>query len=223
VIESRLVLERYPAAPVETAPEGERPYPFTYDPDDRADLGALTTPERLEDQDAVRNWVDAVLGQTVGGPTACSALLAELNRAVADGVAYAERHEEGVQTAAETLARGTGSCRDFAQLFIEAARTLGFGARFVTGYIYSPALDTGDGPAAVGAAATHAWAEAFHPDVGWIAYDPTNRAIESGDLIRVAATRSARQAAPISGAYTGSTGSTMTVEVAVVRVDASVS
>ena len=101
----------------------------------------------------------------------------------------------------QTLESKAGSCRDFALLFIEAARSLGFGARFVTGYLYDPALDGGD--AVQGAGATHAWADVYLPGAGWVEYDPTNGVIAGENLIRVAVTRDASQAVPIAGSFDG--------------------
>jgi transglutaminase-like putative cysteine protease len=89
-------------------------------------------------------------------------------------------------------------------VFIEACRHLGLGARFVSGYLYDPALDKGDATQAV--AATHAWAEVYLPGAGWIEYDPTDVLIGGEMLIRVAVTRDPSQGIPISGSYTG-TGS----------------
>ena len=66
-----------------------------------------------------------------------------MNAALKPEIVYAERHEVGTQTPAETLEKKSGACRDFAMVFIEAARYLGFGARFVSGYLYDPALDRG--------------------------------------------------------------------------------
>jgi transglutaminase-like putative cysteine protease len=102
-------------------------------------------------------------------------------------------------------------------LLIEAARSLGFGARVVTGYLYSPAAD-GQSGAAVGAGATHAWADIYVPGAGWIAYDPTNGTIGGGNVIRVAVTRDISQAVPIAGSFVGRPGDYlgMTVDVSVV-------
>ena len=69
---------------------------------------------------------------------------------IRNGLSYRRREEPGVQTAAETLSYGTGSCRDFANLFVEAARRWGLAARFVSGYHLAP-------PSAVDFGATHAW------------------------------------------------------------------
>jgi transglutaminase-like putative cysteine protease len=94
-------------------------------------------------------------------------------------------------------------------LLIEAARCLGFGARVVSGYLYSPST------AAIGAGTTHAWADIYVPGSGWIAYDPTNGTIDSGDLIRVAVTRDISQAIPIAGSFFGAPGSYLGLTVGV--------
>ena len=122
-------------------------------------------------------------------------------RAIRGSFAYSAREEEGTQTPVETLETKSGTCRDYALLFIEAARSLGFGARFVSGYLYDPALDGGD--AMQGAGATHAWAEVYLPGAGWIEYDPTNGLIAGENLIRVAVTRDPAQAVPIAGSFSG--------------------
>ena len=101
-------------------------------------------------------------------------LLATMNAAIRGDFTYRAREEEGTQTPAETLQTKSGTCRDYALLFIEAARALGFGARFVSGYLYDPALDGGD--AMQGAGATHAWADVYLPGAGWVEFDPTNGA-----------------------------------------------
>jgi transglutaminase-like putative cysteine protease len=150
-------------------------------------------------------------------PTDTSALLADLNNGVKAQISYQSRETEGTQTPIETLIRGWGSCRDLAVLFIEAARSLGFGARVVTGYLYRASADAGS-PAAIGAGTTHAWADIYVPGSGWITYDPTNGTIGGMDVIRVAVTRDISQAVPISGSFVGPPGSYlgMTVDVAVV-------
>ncbi|NND20675.1 MAG: transglutaminase family protein, partial [Silicimonas sp.] len=113
---------------------------------------------------------------------------------------YSSREEMGTQSAAETITKGLGTCRDFAFLFMEAARKFGFAARFVTGYLN----DSAGGPdAPVGGGATHAWADVFVPGEGWIEFDPTNRITAGSALIRVATTRKPSQASPISGSFDG--------------------
>jgi transglutaminase-like putative cysteine protease len=93
---------------------------------------------------------------------------------------------------------------------VEALRRLGYAARFVTGYLYSPSQRTG----VRGAGATHAWCEVFLPELGWTEFDPTNALAESPDLIPVAVTRTPAEAAPVSGAIYGDGGqSDLTVHV----------
>jgi transglutaminase-like putative cysteine protease len=212
-IVSTLKIERYglegPVFPL--APEAEL-YPFIYSSSDRVDLGRLLEQHYPDPNGILARWAD---GFVTSRPMRTLDLLTNMNAALKPVIIYAERHESGTQSPAETLERKAGACRDFAMVFIEAARYLGFGARFVSGYLYDPALDRGDATQAV--AATHAWAEVYLPGAGWIEYDPTDVLIAGENLIRVAVTRDPSQAVPISGSYTGSTADFlgMTVEVAV--------
>jgi transglutaminase-like putative cysteine protease len=214
-IESNLQLETFvverPACAI--TPDAVS-YPFIYSADDRIDLGRLTERHHPDPDDRLGAWAR---GFVRGNPTDTSALLADLNSGVAKWISYQSRDAEGTQTPIETLNRGVGSCRDFAVLLIEAARSLGFGARVVTGYLYNPPTDGRPG-AAIGAGSTHAWADIYVPGSGWIAYDPTNGTINGGNLIRVAVTRDISQAVPIAGSFIGApeTYLGMTVEVAVV-------
>jgi transglutaminase-like putative cysteine protease len=208
-IESILRLETFAAKrpSFQITPEAVS-YPFIYSADDRIDLGRLLDRHYPDPADRVGSWAR---GFVRSNPTDTLALLADLNNGVAAWVSYQSRDIEGTQTPVETLNRGWGSCRDFAVLLIEAARCLGFGARIVSGYLYSPSA------AAIGAGSTHAWADIYVPGSGWIAYDPTNGTIDSEGLIRVAVTRDITQAIPIAGSFVGSPDSYrgMTVEVAV--------
>jgi transglutaminase-like putative cysteine protease len=103
---------------------------------------------------------------------------------------------------------GRGSCRDFAVLFVEAARFLGFGARVVSGYLFNPALQGTD-------STTHAWAEVFVPGAGWISFDPTNRQMGGFNLIPVAVARDLSQAMPVSGTFIGANSDQTRLTVAV--------
>ena len=98
---------------------------------------------------------------------------------------------------------------------MEAGRSLGFGARFVTGYLYDPKLDNAGDAGTLGAGATHAWCEIYLPGAGWIEYDPTNAIIGGEALIRVAVTRDPSQASPISGSYDGELNDYLGMEVKV--------
>jgi transglutaminase-like putative cysteine protease len=133
--------------------------------------------------------------------------------AIRTSLRYQERYAKGTQSAGATLAAGSGTCRDFAMLMIEAARSLGFGARFATGYLYSAGLDGQQ--ANRGAAATHAWAEVFVPGAGWTDYDPTNGIVNGADLIKVAVARKPGQAAPVTGTFIGPGEVETTLDVAI--------
>jgi transglutaminase-like putative cysteine protease len=168
-------------------------YPFLYSPDDWTDLGALATPQYADDSGRLSNWVE---GFVMGRPTDTLSLLKDISNGVTAQVSYQNRDMEGTQGPLETLDRGWGSCRDFAVLFAEAVRTLGFGARLVSGYLHDP---SGDQLGLVDAGSTHAWVEVFVPGDGWISFDPTNRSVGSTHLIPVAATRRIEQVSPVSG------------------------
>jgi len=213
VISSTLKIERYglegPVFPI--APEAEF-YPFIYSSSDRVDLGRLLEQHYPDLDGTLAHWAESFV---ISRPMRTLDLLKNMNAALQPHIVYGERHELGTQVPAETLRKKIGACRDFAMVFIEAARYLGFGARFVSGYLYDPALDKGDATPAT--AATHAWAEVYLPGAGWVEYDPTDVLIGGEALIRVAVTRDPSQAIPISGSYSGAASDFlgMTVEVTV--------
>lgn len=212
IIESRLELERYALdQPVfELDPAAAR-YPFIYNPEDRADLGRLLEPHHPDPKGRVMDWVR---GYVRGEMTDTLALLDDINLGIKQGFRYETRDAEGTQTPLETIERGAGSCRDFALLMIEALRSLGFAARFVSGYLYDPAAQVAGGNL-TGAGATHAWLEVFLPGAGWVEYDPTNGLVGSASLIRVAVARDASQAVPIAGTFTGRPGDMLGMRVEV--------
>lgn len=167
-------------------------YPFRYSDDEWTDLGALALPRFADPEGVLRNWAQRFVR---GSRTDTLSLLRDLSIGVSEAVRYQSREDEGTQTPVETLNRGWGSCRDFAVLFTEAARVLGFGARIVSGYLYNPeqrSLGSSD------AGSTHAWAEVFVPGAGWITFDPTNRSLGGFNLIPIAVARDIRQTIPVS-------------------------
>ena len=85
---------------------------------------------------------------------------------------------------------------------MEAVRSLGFAARFVTGYLYDPALD--GGPAGTqGAGATHAWVQVYLPGAGWVEFDPTNGIVGGRNLIRVGRRARPQAGGAAGGSFTG--------------------
>ena len=144
-----------------------------------------------------------------------------MNQHIRDNLRYlGARRGRHADARLETLSAGSGSCRDFALLMMEAARRLGVATRFVSGYLYDPALD-GDTATrdVVGAGYTHAWLQAYLPGAGWVPFDPTNNLLGGTQLIRVGVARDPSQAAPISGSWFGETDDYigMTVSVTVKR------
>jgi transglutaminase-like putative cysteine protease len=126
------------------------------------------------------------------------ALLRAMTLGIKRDFRYARRIEKGVNHPADTLRLRSGSCRDFAVLMMEAVRSLGLAARFVSGYLYVP--DTDDSQSG---GATHAWLQVYLPGAGWIDFDPTNSIIGNRHLIRVAVAWDHRQALPLWGTWTG--------------------
>lgn len=217
LIDSTLHLERYAVVrPRFTIAEDAQHYPFVYSANDRSDLGRLLDRHYPDPHGVVDKWARDFVTES---PMPTLDLLRALNAAFKTDFTYNVRYEEGTQSPLETLDKRSGSCRDYALLFMEAVRSLGFGARFITGYLYDPALDGGD--ALQGAGATHAWADVYLPGAGWVEYDPTNGIIAGENLIRVAVTRDPSQALPISGSFTAKPSDFlgMTVEVVVTAQD----
>jgi transglutaminase-like putative cysteine protease len=186
-------------------------YPFRYSDDEWTDLGALATQQHPDPSARLRTWARAFVR---GNPTDTLALLKDLSIGVSEQIRYQSREDEGTQSPIQTLDRGWGSCRDLAMLFAEAARTLGFGTRIVSGYLYNPNQES---MGSNGAGSTHAWAEVYIPGAGWITFDPTNRSVGGFNLIPVAVGRDVRQIMPVIGSFVGMTNAfqEMSVEVQV--------
>jgi len=192
-------------------------FPFAYGVEERFDLEQYLRPHYDDPGGHLTAWARQFL--RTDGLTGTRELLFKMNQSIRDNFRYAARDEEGTQAPQETLKRSTGSCRDFALLMMEAVRRLGVATRFVSGYLYDPALDGGEADATVGAGATHAWLQAYLPGAGWVPFDPTNNLTGGNQLIRVGVARDPSQAAPISGSWYGETDDYlgMSVNVAVHR------
>ena len=185
-------------------------YPFAYLNDDLPDLQSTMARHRPDPNSRVAAWASQFVEPGQAIPT--MTLLKALMEGTRQQITYRARHSRGTQDPAVTLDLGTGSCRDFALLMMEAVRSLGFAARFVTGYIYSPEHKTHHS----GGGATHAWMQVYLPGAGWVEFDPTNGIVGNRDLIRVAVTRDPAQAIPLSGTYKGTRSGFLGMAVTVI-------
>jgi len=194
-IESEVIVQHYDDAPLDfvVAPLGVY-FPFHYDPAERLDLIPYITSVFPDDSQMLHNWVSQFWqhGQTME----TYVLLDQMNTAIASNMSYFMREAPGVQSPVTTLAQYSGSCRDFATLFMEACRLVGLAARFVSGYLHCPATEIGHG-------ATHAWAEVYLPGAGWKGFDPTSGEVVGSNHIPVAVHRHPEAIPPVAGSFAG--------------------
>jgi transglutaminase-like putative cysteine protease len=182
------------------------PLPVTYPQMELGVIQGYVTPVYEDDAPTVSSWTEQC-SQSVPKPTAVG-MVAHLNRCVHEQIRYQRREEKGVQSPARTLALGSGSCRDMATLLMEACRTLGIAARFVSGYLDATASAAGRG-------STHAWVEVYLPDSGWRGFDPTVGATTTPKHVALGVSTHPRGVMPVSGIYDGPPGSYQGMEVAI--------
>lgn len=183
-----------------------RTYPFRYSDEDFPNLQRALCPHF--DNAGVAEWALRFLDPAATSGT--MTILRAMTRGIQEELQYTRRVEKGVQSPAETLRLGRGSCRDFAVLMMEAARCLGIAARFVSGYIFTP-----DDAGLAAGGAMHAWMQAYLPGAGWIDFDPTNRIIGNRNLIRVAVAWSPEHVLPLWGTFAGPPDSFIAMDVEV--------
>jgi len=211
-ISSEVVIEHYEEQPLEFVLEDSaQRYPFQYDPSEQIDLAPYQSVIFPRDQAALKDWMSEVCIPGTSGDTI--ALLNSVNTKIANQLEYLVREEPGVQTPAQTISTGKGSCRDFATLFIEICRHCGLASRFISGYVLNEAV-------AQGHTATHAWSEVFLPGSGWRGFDSTSGLVVGGDHIAVAVHRHPEAVPPVAGSFVGSANARpeLRVEVRVARI-----
>ncbi len=212
--DSTVTLEHFettlPDYPLE---EYSKAYPFRYSEDDLPNLGPALVHHYPSDD--VRRWARQFLDPS--GNTETMSLLRSMTLGIKKDFLYTRRSEKGVQSPTETLESRRGSCRDFAVLMMEAVRSLGLAARFVSGYIFVPYVEGGGngGVGSVGGGSTHAWMQAYLPGAGWIDFDPTNSIIGNRNLIRVAVAWDPQQVLPLWGTFIGAPTSFLGMDVTV--------
>lgn len=130
--------------------------------------------------------------------------LTALAEAIYQRLEYMLREHGDPWTPDETLRQGKGSCRDSAMLFIDACRSVGIAARFVSGYCFGDASIGGD---------MHAWAEVYLPGAGWRGFDPSRGLSVNDDYIVVSAAQQSQGASPTSGSFRGEASAHMTAQI----------
>lgn len=208
-VESTLIVQQFDEEPLDFLIADYAVYfPFTYPNDDLAVLNPYLQLESQTDTGLLADWV-AHIWQP-GEAIQTFVLLERICRHIHQTLPHRVREEPGVQRVDQTLIQG-GSCRDFALLFMEAARYLGVAARFVSGYLRTP-------PSEFDRGATHAWAEVFLPGAGWKGFDGTTGEIVGKNHIAVAVSRLPESIPPIEGSFVGLPGSTLDVGVWVAEI-----
>ncbi len=148
----------------------------------------------------------AQLASKATGATSLARMHA-LSNAVRDAMDYKQGETDSRTTAAQALKQRQGVCQDHAHVFIAAARTLKTPARYVVGYLNAEETLT----------ETHAWAEAWLADYGWIGFDPSNRICPTDRYVRLCTGLDSADAAPLRGNVSGSRGESLEASVAVTQ------
>jgi uncharacterized protein (DUF2126 family)/transglutaminase-like putative cysteine protease len=177
-------------------------YPFPYEPALKQELAPFM--ELPEPTPKLLALVDELLAEYLKKGAQTIDFLVDVNQRLQRRISYTIRLEPGVQSPEETLEKGTGSCRDTGWLLVELLRSMGFAARFVSGYLIQLKSDVKslDGPSGTEVDFTdlHAWCEVFLPGAGWIGLDPTSGLLAGEGHIPLSCTPEPANAAPITGA-----------------------
>jgi transglutaminase-like putative cysteine protease len=207
--ESIVTLEHFETAlPNYPLEEYAEHYPFRYSEEELPNLGRALVEHYPSEE--VKHWVRQFLHPS--GRTGTLSLLRSLCLSIKQDFTYIRRGEKGVQNPSETLRARQGSCRDFAVLMMEGARSLGLAARFVSGYIFVPGAQEAS---IKGGGATHAWMQVYLPGAGWIDFDPTNSIVGNRNLIRVAVAWDHTHVLPLWGTFMGKASSFLGMDVTV--------
>jgi transglutaminase-like putative cysteine protease len=130
-----------------------------------------------------------------------------LSAAILSAVRYDQAEMDVTMSGEEAASRGHGVCQDHAHIFCSAARRLGVPARYVSGYLL---MDVSGQQAA-----SHAWAEAWVEELGWVGFDISNGISPDARYVRVATALDYAGAAPVSGLLFGDHGERLVVSVQV--------
>lgn len=185
-----------------------RSFPFLYESLHRFNLSIYLTPSPAETQQALTSWLEQ---HFTARPLETVSWLFALNQTIFSNLRYQRRDDPGIQPSLTTISLGSGSCRDYALLLMECARTLGLAARFVSGYLFDPTINgatSGD---------MHAWVEVFLPGAGWRGLDPTHGIFCTNANVPVAQAIVPESVNPIQGSFTSTspTSAHLSVDVRV--------
>lgn len=175
--------------------QGADAYPFSYNAADKRALAAYLS---IGSPAACANVLPWIRKNFPTMPTRTLELLSGINERIHRQFRYQRRESPGIQTPDETIALGSGSCRDLAILMIECCRQLGCAARFVSGYLYHPPMENA---APSETLSLHAWMEVYLPGAGWLALDPTNGIFADAAFIACAVASEPHLASPVRGTY----------------------
>jgi transglutaminase-like putative cysteine protease len=219
-IDSTLDVERFPFAHAQhLVAEHARTLPLAYSAEEIRDLSGLQERHVPDPDHVIDQWAKGFLVMPENGNALPETLqvLNAMTAAIKNEFEYQARDAYGTQSPIETLQEKSGTCRDFAYLMMEGARSLGLAARFVSGYIYDGARDpaASEATATIGGGATHAWVQVYVPGAGWTHFDPTNALKSDAELIPVAIVREPQQASPVSGSWEGAAEDFQGMEVEV--------
>lgn len=210
--ESVVSVEHSPSDPADLlVGEGVPAFPVDYGDEIEPDLDDCLRRRHADPNDEIGNWMRQFIDEAATG--GALALLARLSRGIHQRFTYRRREAKGIQSPAETLRLGHGSCRDFAWLMIEAARALGFAARFASGYLAVSVEGTPEEAEGGPHGATHAWAQVYLPGVGWVDFDPTSGSVGKSALVTVAVVGDPADALPLHGTFIGSASDPLGMEV----------
>jgi transglutaminase-like putative cysteine protease len=188
-------------------------FPFDYSADEMPDLARCIERHQPDPGNEVGRWARQFL--LPGGSIGTFELLTRLSQGINLGFRYRRREAKGIQQPVETLRLRHGSCRDFAMLMIEAARSLGFAARFASGYLADPLDHPEESMSGSARGSTHAWAQIYLPGPGWIDFDPTSGSVGKIGLVTVAVARDPHHAIPLHGTFIGFPSDHLGMEVQV--------
>jgi transglutaminase-like putative cysteine protease len=214
VLESSFRAKHYPLAAhqISIEPYAER-YPFSYSAEETTDLGRTAERHYPDPGHEIDFWARQFVDASSERNTID--MLTAMTEVIHGQFSYHRRAEFGTQDPVRTLRTRSGTCRDYALLMMESARSLGMASRFVSGYLYDETL-IGDGNGTpVGGGESHAWVQVYLPGAGWVEFDPTNGLMGGTNLIRVAVTRDPAQALPVSGSFIGPNGAYLDMRVEV--------